>query len=389
MYLKNPLNFIKKANRSFNIYLENYKKINDFLDAQMENQTKLDQFIARYEEDREKLDSLLENQEKMTALIPIYDENRKNMDIFIDSYSSIKDDLSKAVVNFNSNYYKFKDYFYNGEEHQFKNMDTNDFFQMCFLNDIKLLSYSPSENRIFLETRDGIKLMTNNRYYTIKEIFGRGGYSTYHLHQFKEFVVFDVGMNRGYASLKFASLDSCKAVYGFEIDNDTYNFALDNFNFNPSLSSKITSFNFGLSNEDADVDIYCLPGSDGITTTELEFTKTQDEWLARAEQMEIKKAQVKEAGPVIADIIEKDNIKSHIVLKIDTEGSEYKIIDSLTSLGVLDKVDLIMGESHLDSENLDEKLFGFTNISKIYYNEVMYGFIYVKDELYKPLTLKS
>ena len=31
----------------------------------------------------------------------------------------------------------------------------HDFFQMCFFNNIKLLSHSPSENRIYLETEDG------------------------------------------------------------------------------------------------------------------------------------------------------------------------------------------------------------------------------------------
>ncbi len=60
------------------------------------------------------------------------------------------------------------------------------------------------------------------------------GYSVPQLYQFKEFVVFDIELNRGYAALKFANLDSCKAVYGFKINDDTYDFALENFNLNPS-----------------------------------------------------------------------------------------------------------------------------------------------------------
>ena len=268
-------------------------------------------------------------------------------------------------------------------------LDTDQFFQMCFFNNIKLLSYSPSENRIYLKTEDGIVLGTNNRFYTIKEIFAHDGYSVPQLYLFKEFVVFDIGMNRGYAALKFANFDSCKTVYGFEINDETYSFALENFNLNPSINHKIKPYNFGLSDENGDVDIYCLPGSDGVTTTELEFTNFQSEWIKGKEKMKIKKAKVKEAGAVILNIIKNENINSNIVLKIDTEGSEHKIIDDLISKGVLDKLDLIVGESHLESEDLDSKLVGFKNVSKVYHTETIYSFCYVKDKFYKVLPLSE
>jgi FkbM family methyltransferase len=396
MAFKNPFNFIRKANRAFNLFLENFKRIDDSLNAQFKNQEKLDLFMMRYGEDQKNINARLTNYDAtlstynalLSALLDVYGENQKKTDDFLDSYNSVKDDLKKAVENFNTNYYSLKEYFFNGEEHLYKNMDTDEFFQMCFFNHIKLLSYSPSENRFLLETEDGIKLITNNRFYTIDEVFARNGYSTPQLHQFKEFVVFDIGMNRGYASLKFANFKSCKSVYGFEIDDDTYNFALENFNVNPSLSHKIKPYNFGLSNKNAEVDIYCLPGTDGVTTTELEFTNVQYDWVIKKDQMEIKKAQVKDAGHVISNIIEDDKINSPIILKIDTEGSEYKIIDSLKKSGVLNGVDLIMGESHLESEDLDDKFVGFKNISKVYLNNVAYSFIYVKDKFYNPLPMK-
>ena len=382
-FLKNPLNFIRKANRTFNIYLENYKEIDAFLNAYEEDQKRSNAFWDAF------LDIYGENQEKTEQFIKRYDENQRKIDTFVNSYISIKDDLKKAIDTFNKNYYNCKDYFFNGDEHLFKMMNTDQFFQMCFFNNIKLLSYSPSENRIYLKTEDGIILATNNRFYTIKEIFARGGYSAPQLYQFKEFVVFDIGMNRGYAALKFANFDSCKAVYGFEINEETYDFSLENFNLNPGIAHKIKLYKFGLSDKNGDVDIYCLPGSDGVTTTELEFTNIQGEWLKGKEQMEIKKARVKEAGKTLLDIIENDKIDCNIVLKIDTEGSEHKIIDSLISKGVLDKVDLIMGESHLESEDLDNKLVGFKSFSKEYYNDIIYSFCYVKDKFYKELPLSK
>jgi FkbM family methyltransferase len=413
--LKNPLNFIKKANRTFNVYLGNYKRIDDFLNAYErdqqksdaflnafldiygENQEKTDKFIEKYDKNQEKTDTILndfldtygENQEKTDKFIEKYDKNQEKTDTFIDSYISINDNLKKAIDTFNKNYYSCKEYFFNGNEDSFEMMNTDQFFQMCFFNNIKILSHSPSENKIYLKTEDGIKLMTNNRFYTLKEIFARDGYSVPQLHQFKEFVVFDIGMNRGYAALKFANFDSCKAVYGFEINEETYDFALENFDLNPNLAHKIKPYKFGLSNENEDVDIYCLPGSDGVTTTELEFTNLQSEWLKGKEQMEIKKAKVKEASAVILDIIKNDNINARIVLKIDTEGSEHKIIDNLINNGVLDKIDLIMGESHLESEDLDDKLVGFKNIYKTYHTDTIYSFGYVKDKYYKILPLSE
>jgi len=412
--LKNPINFIKKANTTFNVYLGNYKRIDSFLNSYERNQEKLDTFLKAFleiyganqektetqlnkllnthEKNQEKtetqlnklLNTLKENQEKTNNFLKKYEHDQEKIDVFMNYYSSIRENLKTAIEIFNQNYDICKGYFFNGEEDSYEKMNTDDFFQMCFFNNIKLLSHSPSENRIYLETEDGIKLVTNNRFYTIKEIYGRDGYSVPQLYQFKKFVVFDIGMNRGYAALKFANHDSCKAVYGFEINQDTYEFALENLELNPELAQKIKAYNFGLSDKDGEIDIYCLPGSDGITTAELEFTNIQPDWLKWKEQMKVEKAVIKEASTIILDIIKKDNINSNIVLKIDTEGSEHKILDNLIDNNLLDKVDLIMGENHL-GEDLDEKLVGFKNIEKKFYGNKIYSFCYLKDEYFKKL----
>ena len=382
-----------KTEQFMKIYVQDQEKIERFMERFSEDQLAIRELLGIYGEDLGKIEQFMDvygkDSSKTEEFRETYLKNQTKTDEFIEAYISIKNGLKNTINTFNSYYYSCKDYFFNGEEKQFKFVDSDQFFRMCFFNDIKLLSFSPSENRIYLKTEDNIILSTNNRYYTILEIFGKNGYSIPQLYQFKEFVVFDIGMNRGYASLKFANFDSCKAVYGFEINKETYNFALENFNLNPKLSLKIKPYNFGLYNKNAEVDIYCLHGSDGVTTTELEFTNVQYEWLRKREQMEIKKAKVKEAGPVILDIIEQDEIDCHIVLKIDTEGSESKIIDSLISRGILDKVDLIIGESHLKSENLEDKFDGFTNISKVYHNDIVYGFVYVRDKFYNPLPLDT
>ena len=305
---------------------------------------------------------------------------------FLDDYRDKKEDLNHAIDSFNQIYNKSRSYFFNFREHSFQMINTEDFFQLCLLNNIKLLSYSPVENKYILKSDEGIIFATNNRILTAEGIFAWNDYMVPQLYIFEEFVVFDIGMNRGYASLKFANFDSCKAVYGFEIDEDTYNLASQNFKFNPHLQHKIKSYNFGLSDLDDDVDLYYIPGSDGITTTELEFTNIAGEWIRRKEDMKIKKASVKSAGTILSQIIEEDNITSNIVLKIDTEGSEYKIIDDLINKGVLDKVDLILGETHLDSEDLSSMLIGFKKVSKNYDDDVS-TFCFVKEEHYDELPL--
>lgn len=125
-----------------------------------------------------------------------------------------------------------------------------------------------------------------------------------------------------------------------------------------------------------------------MTTTKLEFTNIQDEWLNGKEQMKIKKAKVKEAGTVISNIIENEKIDCNIILKIDTDGAESKIIDDLIKKNVLEKVDLIMGEMHLESEELDYKLVGFKKVYQNNHSETIYSFCYVKDQFYKVLPLK-
>ena len=106
--------------------------------------------------------------------------------------------------------------------------------------------------------------------------------------------------------------------------------------------------------------------------------------------MKIKKANVKDAGSVISDIIKNNDINCNIVLKIDTEGAENKIIDSLINCNLLDKIDLIMGESHLEeSKNIGSKLNGFKKVSETYHTDTFYSFCYAKDKYYKVLPLSK
>ena len=299
--------------------------------------------------------------------------------------SDLDSNLSILVDAYKKHYNEIRKYFFNGYESTLKQiMDTDFLFNLCYYNNIKFLSYSPKENRMLLETEEGIILSTNNHVWTIMEINGLNEYIIPQLYQFEDFVVFDIGMNRAYASLKFANFDNCSKVYGFEIDEFTYERALDNINFNPSLVDKIKPYNFGLSDSDDFVDLYYLDGYDGLNTMISEFTNIQPSLKTFKDNIKVKSVEVKKTSEVISQIIEYDNIDSNIVLKVDTEGAEYKILNDLIDSGLINKMDVILGEGHMFSDDdFKDKLnsLGFYDV-KLDVESFTYSFAYVKREFY-------
>lgn len=310
---------------------------------------------------------------------------------FIDSQKNFEDKLNNSTNLILENYNESRKYFFNNQEGKLKKyFDTNELFKICYYNNFKFLSYSPAENRILIKTNEGIILGSNNRFYTIKEVMGFNGYAIPQLYDFDEFVVFDVGMNRSYASLWFANFDNCKSVYGFEIDPETYDKALSNINLNPHLSNKITSYNFGLSNENEEVDLYYVNGCDGVNTMFSEVAELQPE-LRDKNKVQTKKVQVKKASEIFSKIINEDNINSKIVLKIDTEGAEYNIIKDLIDSEVISKIDVMLGEGHLfEREHYCDKLkeLGFKQV-ELQINPFTYNFAFVKDIHFNVWPLKE
>lgn len=407
MRLKNPYKLIDKANSSFNLYLEIHDKLKEFITSYENNQSNMDNLIKSITDEYAKnheiyihnqkeilllLDNLLKNDYEIKNRLSQIEEVIKDyQNKVINNQNFVKSTLKETFDFFNSDYDICKRYFFNDKENILKNyLDTDELFKMCYFKDIQFLSYSPAENRILLKTKEGIILGTNNRFYTLKEVIAFDGYAIPQFYQFNDFVVFDIGMNRGYSVLRFANFDSCKEVYGFEIDDNTYKIALDNLNLNPLLKDKIKTYNFGLSDEDGEVDLYYLDGCDGLTTTVKSFTNVQNEFKINRSKIKIKKGKVKKASNIILDILKKDNIDSKIVLKIDTEGSEYKIINDLIDNGLITSFDVILGEGHIFSdEEIGDNLlnFGFKKIEKIIYKET-YSFCYVKQEHFKLWPVK-
>ena len=194
-----------------------------------------------------------------------------------------------------------------------------------------------------------------------------------------------------YASLWFANFDNCSAIYGFEIDDETFDKAIYNINLNPHISNKIKAFNFGLSDSEEMVDLYYLEGCDGINTTISEFTNIQMELKTNKDNLKSKKVKVMKSSDVLSDIINKHKNKTKIILKIDTEGSEYKILNDLLDSNLLNFVDVILGEEHIFSdESVYEMLIGvgFNQII-LEDHDFTYNFAFVNDKSYDVWPLKE
>jgi hypothetical protein len=64
-----------------------------------------------------------------------------------------------------------------------------------------------------------------------------------------DYVLVDIGMNVGVASLYYASFPNVKAVYSYEPLESAYQKAIENFMLNPEISQKIIAHPFGLEKE--------------------------------------------------------------------------------------------------------------------------------------------
>ena len=408
------LNLIKKNDMKFNKLLnQNQNKIKNSIDSSNllinDNFNHLDSSLRGHVDGVvDGLDSSLRGHvdgvvDGLDSSIELLIKNNKNLkDLSNNQINSLNDFIenqkfynkktNSAVNLFNSMYDDCKNYYFNNQVPQLNEyFNTGELFRLGYINKIQYISYSPAENKILLKSPEGIVFVTNNRFYTLKEVIGFNGYSIPQLYQFEDFVVFDIGMNRAYASLWFANFENCSHVYGFEIDDSTFEKAIENIDLNPHLSTKITPFNLGLSNIDETVDLYYLSGCDGVSTIFSEFTDIQIELKRNKDDLQMKNVEVKKASEVISKIITENNINTKIILKIDVEGAEYDIMDDLITSEIINKIDVILGEGHVLSDRVfveDLSSFGFKQI-KFNVDEFTYEFAFVKEEYFSAWPLKQ
>ena len=183
---------------------------------------------------------------------------------------------------------------------------------------------------------------------------------TYNLLVQRDVCVIDVGTNIGLAALNFARRDFVKEVHAFEPFKATHDRALANFALNPGFSGKITLNNYGLAGADSEVTVPIAPGVASGSFS-----------MARSGEGEPVRIAIRDAAPVFARIIAGARAKRlDVVAKIDCEGAEFPIFDSLAAAGLLGGVCAFMVESHGGGGRFEHELIdpllkaGFTVFSR-------------------------
>lgn len=235
-------------------------------------------------------------------------------------------------------------------------------FRACMMAGIELKYFDTEKKDFYLKVPSGLTIKTNEYYIIFIEVFAHKLYVLPPCVR-NRYYVFDVGMNRGYTALYYAADPECEKVFGFELDEMTYQFALENFQLNPAVGAKIQAYNYGLLDKEEEKEMYFVDGKDGIATVIPSFVDNY--WSEeRKHNKNIKKQWVKQASEVFGQLFsgcQPDYLK---ILKIDCEGAEYAIFADLEKKGLLSQFDVIIGECHNGLEALQVYLTDFICVSR-------------------------
>jgi FkbM family methyltransferase len=167
------------------------------------------------------------------------------------------------------------------------------------------------------------KIHDEEELFILTEVFLEGSYNLI-TPQAKKIALIDVGMNVGITSLFFASKENVEKVYSFEPFTPTYNMALENIKLNHQFAAKIEARNFGLAKENGEIEVAYSPEQKGRMGLH-GLPDTAGRILSNVTKEVM---QIRSASHEFAKI--REEVKDHfVVCKIDTEGAEYDIVESL------------------------------------------------------------
>jgi FkbM family methyltransferase len=196
--------------------------------------------------------------------------------------------------------------------------------------------------------------------FVLHEIFFAG---TYNILTPKDIVVWDIGMNVGIASLYFASKENVIDVFSYEPFPATYELAKHNLALNPTLAEKIQAHNYGIGADKRTVTVdYCLAWHGSSTLTGFpQFIQERDDLI----QQDIT---LVSAGDILESIRSK-HPGVDIIAKIDCEGAEYEIIQSLYASKKLQHLQAVLFEWHKPEKNQElQQFFLESGFNLLYFN---------------------
>ncbi len=192
----------------------------------------------------------------------------------------------------------------------------------------------------------------NSILFAADEIFGE---ELYDFEADGNYVVLDVGMNRGIAALFFSCFPRIKHIYGYEPFEATRKLAINNLAINPGLKDKITIKPYGWSNKNAVISVpFTGAGYLGATTTS--FFIERNKQASKEKDAVLAEVDLRSASDEI-ELIMSSHPGERIFLKLDCEGAEYEIMEQLENTGMLNKISLIIAEWHfIDKRKIIDRL---------------------------------
>jgi FkbM family methyltransferase len=210
---------------------------------------------------------------------------------------------------------------------------------ICSLKKNAALILKVNDKNEIIADISGICFYINSKdeIFTLNEVFAQYVYGI--IIPFKSIVI-DVGMNIADSTLYFASKKEVERVYAYDPFISTYKSAIRNIELNPEFSAKIEPYNFGLG--DKEEELVCnysaaYKGSAGIWYN-AQHTKNENVIKEKIKMM-----------PVSDEVIRaKKRFPEHkLIMKVDCEGSEFEIIESLNKKNLLSQIDIILLEWHI------------------------------------------
>ena len=148
-------------------------------------------------------------------------------------------------------------------------------------------------------------------------------------------IAIDIGMNVGFASLALARNPDIETVFSYEPFATPFRRAARNFERNSGFSAKIHPTNCGLADRNEVLEIKSSPDTTisvsirGVKTGELERIRIMDAAI--------------ELGPKLRQAVDRG---LGVIMKVDCEGSEFAIFESLKRASLFDKIEAFMIEWH-------------------------------------------
>lgn len=214
---------------------------------------------------------------------------------------------------------------------------SNQFFN-TYIYDFKLLekngfTFNVGAEEIIAEF-SGTRLYVNNAedFQVLSEIFI---HNEYNFITGRDKIIIDIGMNAGLASLFLARDPSVREVHAFEPFSLPYTRALKNFALNPKAAAKIRPNQFGLGEKDDQMEVMVRSDATiGISVRGADSGKPEA-------------IHIREAASIIAPLVQRARSAGmDLVIKMDCEGSEFGIFESLTRHGLFGSINAMVIEWH-------------------------------------------